>query len=194
MPNQFYEGRCKVDSKKKDGSDLLIAKGDRKGEPFYKVSFQVDGEWINLMDFAGVTGGASGDYRVEYYQKFEPNGDPELYNDKPQYNLQSIEPLGENGSTPTSAAPGEAATAPYNPGLGAYQTALNCATQIHVALMARVKTLPEPYPLKPIIDTAKFFHLYLTTGEAEPFDFGDEDKEAAKEPDGSEGYDEDIPF
>jgi len=94
MANFTYQGHVKVYDKKADGSALIIGKGDRKGEPYYKLSFKVDGEYVNLMDFEGVTGGSSGSYIVEYYQKFLPNGEPDLYNDKPQYQMVDIVPMG----------------------------------------------------------------------------------------------------
>jgi len=104
--NQTYSGRVKAYDKKADGSTLVIGKGDRKGEPYYKISFKQGDEWINLMDFDGVTGGQDGEYSVEYYQKFHPNGEPDLYNDKPQYQLVSIAPL--NGQTQAKSAPASA--------------------------------------------------------------------------------------
>lgn len=103
---EIYEGIVSSWDKKADGSPLIIGKGDRQGEPYYKVSFKVGGEYVNLMDFDGVTRGAKGDYRVEYYQKFAPNGEPELYNGKPQYALVDIQPLG------TAPAPQRANAAP----------------------------------------------------------------------------------
>ena len=114
--NQTYSGRVKAYDKKADGSTLVIGKGDRKGEPYYKISFKQGDEWINLMDFDGVTGGQDGEYSVEYYQKFLPNGDPDLYpkgenedgtpKGKPQYQLVSIAPL--NGQTQAKSAPAAA--------------------------------------------------------------------------------------
>jgi len=94
MANLTYEGRVTVYDTKADGTKLIIGKGDRKGEPYYKLSFKVGGEYVNLMDFDGVTGGNSGSYLVEFYQKFKPNGEPDLYNDKPQYQMVDIAPLG----------------------------------------------------------------------------------------------------
>jgi len=109
--SEVYEGQVRVDDKKKDGSKLVISKGDRQGEPYYKVAFKVNDEWINLMDFAGVTQGQGGNYQVTYYQKFDPKtGQPDLYDGKPQYQLESIVPLegqtsGQNAgqSEPTQA-------------------------------------------------------------------------------------------
>ena len=108
--NQTYSGRVKAYDKKADGSTLVIGKGDRKGEPYYKISFKQGDEWINLMDFDGVTGGQDGEYSVEFYQKFHPNGEPDLYNDKPQYQLVSIAPLGapqQAKSAPAAAQGGQ---------------------------------------------------------------------------------------
>ena len=138
MPSQTYNGPVRVYDKKADGTPLVIGKGDRKGEPYYKVSFQVDGEWVNLMDFEGVTNGVSGEYQITYYQKFQPNGDPELYNDKPQYQLESI--IG--AQTPQNAAPttgggSSPQKAPFDAGLSAKQTSANDATQIVVAVIAK---------------------------------------------------------
>jgi hypothetical protein len=92
--NQTYNGPVRVYSTKANGDQLVIGKGDRKGERYYKLSFKVGGEYVNLFDFDGVTGGQDGEYSVEFYQKFHPNGEPDLYNDKPQYQLVSIAPLG----------------------------------------------------------------------------------------------------
>jgi hypothetical protein len=103
MANFTYQGHVKVYDKKADGSALIIGKGDRKGEPYYKLSFKVDGEYVNLMDFEGVTGGSSGSYIVEYYQKFLPNGEPDLYNDKPQYQMVDLVPMGGAQATPAGA-------------------------------------------------------------------------------------------
>jgi len=141
VPSQTYNGPVRVYDKKADGTKLVIGKGDRKGEPYYKVSFQVDGEWVNLMDFEGITNGVSGEYQVTYYQKYQPNGEPELFNDKPQYQLESITPLGgaqtgQNAPSTTSVG-STPSKAPFDAGLSAKQTSANDATQIVVAAIAK---------------------------------------------------------
>jgi len=146
---EVYEGLVSVYDKKADGTLLTIGKGDRKGEPYYKISFKVNGEYVNLMDFQGVTGGQQGMFRVEYYQKFDPKtGQPELYNDKPQYNLESIMPLGapatpQNGAFSNPATPGSPA-----PQMGAdrnesirEQTSLKAAAEMYAAVLAANKAL-----------------------------------------------------
>jgi len=170
---EVYEGLVSVYDKKADGTLLTIGKGDRKGEPYYKISFKVNGEYVNLMDFQGVTGGQQGMFRVEYYQKFDPKtGQPELYNDKPQYNLESIMPLGapatpQNGAFSNPATP-TPAKAPYNSELGAFQTALNGSVAIEAALITA--KVAKEFNLSTVLDRAADFHRYLTTGETDELD------------------------
>ena len=114
MANLHYEGQVRVDGKKADGSDLIISKGDRKGEPYYKVSFKVGDEWVNLMDFNGITHGQGGDFRVDYYQKFQPNGEPDLYNGKPQYALVDIAPLTQQTTASPQASTPQTTSAPLD--------------------------------------------------------------------------------
>jgi hypothetical protein len=166
MPNLIYEGQVKVYDKKANGDPLIIGKGDRQGEPYYKLSFKVGGEYVNLMDFEGVTGGSSGAFFVEYYQKFLPNGEPDLYNEKPQYQLVDIVPLGATQTASPAPSGASEKKEPYNAGLGAYQTALNCSTQLAVALIAAHGIAPDFDPVPGILTNADTFHTYLTTGAA----------------------------
>jgi hypothetical protein len=166
MGNLIYEGQVKTYDKTTKGVPLIIGKGDRKGEPYYKLSFMVDGEYVNLMDFEGVTGGNKGLYFVEYFQKFQPNGEPDLYEGKPQYQLVDIVPLGATQTASPAPSGASEKKEPYNAGLGAYQTALNCSTQLAVALIAAHGIAPDFDPVPGILTNADTFHTYLTTGAA----------------------------
>jgi hypothetical protein len=146
MSNLIYDGPVKVYDKKTNGEPLIISKGDRQGEPYYKLSFKVGGEYVNLMDFEGLTDGASGTYHVEYWQKFNNKGEPELFNDKPQYQLEDLVPAGatqtaQSGVPTTNATPGSPA-----PQYGQdrnesirEQTSLKCAAEMYAAYLGANK-------------------------------------------------------
>jgi len=192
VPSQVYDGPIKVYDKKADGTPLVIGKGDRIGEPYYKVSFQVDGGWVNLMDFEGITDGVSGDYHVEYYQKFNQKGEPELYNDKPQYQLESIIPAGgprmvaPGGWSPPSIDRDESIRS---------QTSLKVAGAIYSSILgASEKPLFDDLTFRAIytsvkatLDDASALLLLKQALDATPADADDRPEQG--DPD-----DEDIPF
>lgn len=187
MSNKVYEGKVNVDDKRADGSKLVIGKGDRKGEPYYKLSFKVDDEWVNLMDFEGVTGGRWGDYRVEYYQKYKPNGEPELYNGKPQYALVDISPL-EGAAPATQSASPASSAAPRDDSRQESiqrQTAAKCASTILAAQMDRADK--EKCPDPSVVFDNWFDHI-LTRIEGDPV------AEAKAKLDAVEEDENEIPF
>jgi hypothetical protein len=166
MPSQIYEGQVKVYDKKADGSTLIIGKGDRQGEPYYKLSFKVGDAWVNLMDFDGVTGGSAGAYHVEFYQKFHPNGDPDLYNDKPQYQLDSIWALGNAPATQQahSAAPvaqvgDDAKTRDIRRAV-----ALKAATELTAAMLPHLTDTVSFAYLDRVLADADRMYAWLETG------------------------------
>lgn len=199
MPNSVYEGQVSVWDKKADGSPLIIGKGDRQGEPYFKISFKVGGEYVNLMDFDGVTRGQKGDYRVEYYQKFAPNGEPELYNGKPQYQLVDIRPLGaqtaQNGpstaqATPSTSAPAfDAKTQDIRRAV-----AIKAATELTVAMLPHMMEAQSFAYLDRVFEDAARIEVWLESGTV-PNEL-DEMMAAAKDKlmDDVADDDADIPF
>ena len=172
----IYEGKVNIRDKDKDGKPYTIKTGKSAGNNYCLLSFKVDGEWVNLADFSGKADDiADGqECKVAYSQRFDEFGDPALYNGKPQYNLEAIKAIGEVRSATRSDSP----KGDYNAGLGAYQTALNCATQITSALVAAGKYLDVAVEGMPgladvttdILERAEHFHEYLVTGKADPLD------------------------
>ena len=163
----IYEGKVNIRDKDKDGKPYTIKTGKSAGNNYCLLSFKVDGEWVNLADFSGKADDiADGqECKVAYSQRFDEFGDPALYNGKPQYNLEAIKAIGEVRSATRSDSP----KGDYNAGLGAYQTALNCATQLHAAIIGQHFD-PDLDIEEFILTTAEHFHEYLVTGKADPLD------------------------
>lgn len=138
-----------------------------------------DGSWLNLscfdeLYFPMLYKGSV--LKVAYTEKWAtlPNGQPKLDKAGQQIIYRTIvfaesvggAPAGavtspqQNGSTPAPAT-----KAPYNPELGAYQTALNCATTLHAALIeAKVE---KKLTVADLLATADQLHHYLTTGKTD---------------------------
>ena len=198
MPNLEYEGPINVYDKKSDGTTLVISKGDRAGEPYYKVSFKVGGEYVNLMDFEGITHGVKGDYRITYYQKFAPNGDPELYNGKPQYQLDTIEPAGAthpgtqavHSATATSTQGTGSLKPDFDPNLSRRQTAANDATRL-IAATAGAMSVSEQFDWW--TRWAEHIDAWLSGKTSETNEL-DQMLNAAKEAFTDPDTDDDIPF
>jgi hypothetical protein len=195
MVNLTYEGRVTVYDTKADGTKLIIGKGDRKGEPYYKLSFKVGGEYVNLMDFDGVTGGNSGSYIVEYYQKFHPNGEPDLYNDKPQYQMVDIAPLGATQTAlPAPAGASASPTIDRDESIRS-QTSLKVAGELYASEIVVTSTPFDAGRFAEIYDGVKGkldFGAFTSRAKA-ALDTTPADADDKPDPDGSEG-DDDIPF
>lgn len=140
---------------------------------------QPDGTWLNLSCFDDalwylLVPGQTLD--VGYTEKWAtmPNGQPKIDQRSGQQvvyrTIVSAIPVGGTAGAPPqqqthSAAPGKA---PYDPSLGAFQTALNCSTQLHAALIEA--KLVKQLNLDDVLGVAGIFHRYLTTGNTELID------------------------
>jgi hypothetical protein len=179
-----------------------------------------DGTWLNLscfdeLYFPLIVKGAV--LKVGYTEKWatEANGQPKMYNGvQVVYRTITVaEQVGgpsgqttspQNGSLPTTATV-TAASQTYNPGLGAYQTALNCATSLYTA-MIEAKWFTKKLDVAEVLATAEVLHGYLVTGKAAPLDqlvdkaktdLGAEEVDPAEEAARDEQQalaDDDIPF
>jgi hypothetical protein len=179
MPNLIYEGPVKVYTADKDGNPYTIKNGPSAGKAFARLSFKGDeGDYVYLADFGNEAvnaGIGDGDLvKIAYSVRIDDFGEPELYNGKKQYNLEAIKASGEPKQNGSKSEPARS----YDPGLGAYQTALNCATQVECALLTLGHYTDKETPTTPgiesvtreILDRAEEFHGYLVTGKTEPFD------------------------
>jgi hypothetical protein len=157
-----------VSYKRNDGSEAIFKSIGHKN---------ADGTWLNLSVFDEVlfpliVKGNTLD--VGYTEKFGTlaNGAPKIdqrTNQQVIYRtMQTASPVGAT-QTAHPASPGaQAAKEPYNAGLGAYQTALNCSTQLHVAIIG-AGAEREDF-MAAILEDADTFHTYLTTGKADQLD------------------------
>jgi hypothetical protein len=139
---------------------------------------QPDGSWLNFSCFdtelfPHLTKGKK--LTVGYTEKYatNPNGSPKLDESGQQIIYRNI--VSVVGAHELSAKATGEATQSYDPGLGAYQTALNCATQLTAAVVTTSKALADDFfkgrTLEEVVmETAAIFHLYLTTGKANPLD------------------------
>jgi len=167
--------------------DVPYARNDGTQATFKSLGHKnADGTWLNLSCFDElifpllVKGNT---LTVGYTEKWATlaNGQPKLYNGVQTVyrTILSAELLSgaaapaaqttsqQNGSMPATTTI-TAASQSYNPGLGAYQTALNCATQMHAALIeAKVEKKLE---VADVIATAEAFHTYLVGDDKDVMD------------------------
>lgn len=197
MANLIYEGPVTIKSTDKDGNPLTIKSGQNAGKPWYRVSFKVGEDWINLADFAGKAGGiADGTVcKVAYSAKLDEFGEQTEYNGRPEWKLEGIK---STGQAPLSqgAAPAQQNGKSYDPGLGAYQTALNVSATVYAALIESGAVNAQGVDVvQVVIDNADRFHQYLVTGKTNELD---QALEQAKAGLGGEelddDLDDDIPF
>jgi hypothetical protein len=159
--------------------DVPYARNDGTQAVFKSLGHKnTDGTWLNLSCFDELIFPLlvkSNTLTVGYTEKWATlaNGQPKLYNGVQTVyrtivsaelvsGAQQTSP--QNGSTSTPAA----ATGKYDPGLGAYQTALNCASTVWAAIIS-TGNVPEDF-VSLVLETAHSFHGYLTTGKVEEID------------------------
>jgi hypothetical protein len=198
MPEtRIYEGKVRVKTTDKNGNPLVVKSGNNQGQPWALLAFK-DGEtWIDVPCYDSIWKeiGAGTTVKVAYAVKVDDFGDPVLYNDKTQYVLSALKIV------EGAQAPGRGAQAPgsteskggnaYDPSLGARQTALNCATQVEVALIGA--GVGHEDTVVAIGRTADLLHGWLTTGKLGSA--AEELVEAAKETLDAEPIDDDdIPY
>ncbi len=183
MANEIYEGPIKVYTTNSRGEPLLT----KSGKPYKTISFQANGSWINLADFQGYVDGINdGDEcEVIYYQKFNDRGEPELYNNKPKYQLEYVRLLNEapaqqeqqQEQQPTPA-PKPTTQGTYREAISAMQTSLKAAVDLTVAEITTGSIAPASVDLMSIVlNRAERFHAHFLAGTFGGF-----------------GDDEDIPF
>jgi hypothetical protein len=192
--------------------DVPYARNDGTQAVFKSLGHKnADGTWLNLscfdeLIFPLIVKGNT--LTVGYTEKWATlaNGQPKLYNGVQTVyrTIMSAELLSGSAAQTTSPQNGPLpAPKAYDPGLGAYQTALNCATQMHAALIeAKVEKKLE---VADVIATAEAFHTYLVGDDKDVMDLllgkaketlgaeVDPDYEAARDAQESLG-DDSIPF
>lgn len=191
--NTTYEGPVNVFTTDRDGNPLTIKSGKRAGSPWAKISFKVDGEWINLPDFSGKAAEIpSGTVcKVAYAPDLDEFGEPRMYNDRPQFRLMAIKPSEPVAGT-KAAAPVAAPANGAREKLSAMQTALNCAASLVGAMTEANATTGDVTDA--VLEMAETFHAALLAGTFQSLDVA-----LAKEPKAEEKpvegeAEEDFPF